>query len=178
MKLRKEINYSDSGEAHRLWHCMWEADNVYKQASELMNIHNWLTKQVLLNISTHFLITSLAPHFTSLVRENAIMYYFSTQNLLLHLTCYSVSSIFCFQRLYWFVRIGQILLGHLCNLCDWGLSIEWWLSEGSTARATAATPHRPQNVIRSRIGLIAFDSFHWLYGRCRPPTVLHLLVLM
>lgn len=101
------------------------------------------------------------------------MHYFSAKNLLLHHPCHSISSIFCFQRLYRFVRNGRILLGHLCNLSDWGLSCEWWLSEGRTMRATAATL---QNVIRSRIGLIAVDSFLEDYGRCRPPTILHLLV--
>lgn len=47
--------------------------------------------------------------------------------------------------------------------------------EGRTTRVTAATPHWPRNVIRSRIGLIALDSFLRDYGWCRPPTGLHLL---
>lgn len=118
---------------------------------------------MLLNASTHFLIINAEPRTAFLARENAVIHYFSAKNLLNHHSCHSISSIFSFQRRYRFVRNGQILLGHLCNLSDWGLSCKWWLSEGRTMRATAATA---QNVIRSRIGLIALDSILEGYGRC------------
>lgn len=135
----------------------------------------WLTKQVLASAFKQFLLAIPVPRITFPVRENAWTDCFSVQNLLLHASCDSTPSIFCFQRLHRFVKYGQIILGHLSNLCDWVLSCEWWLSEGRTGRAPAAGPRWPQNVIRNRIGLIVLDSFLCDYGRCRPPTALHLL---